>query len=585
VTDGTPLSTAAESPHVLREYAFIADGRRGALVGPRGDIAWLCVPRWDSPAVFASLVGGHGSYAVTPRETHVWGGWYEPGTLIWNSHWVTTSTTIECREALAAPADPDRAVVLRRIESPDDGPARVEVMLDLRADFGRRRAEVRRGDDGRWTIETGDVHARWSGLPEALVDGNGVLRASLELGPGEHRDLVLEVGDRPLGEPVEPGPAWRATEEYWRESVPALEGAVGRRDARHAYAVLRGLTTPGGGMVAAATLGLPERAEAGRNYDYRYVWLRDQAYAALAVSVDEPLPLFDEYIEVSTARVLEHGGDIAPAYAVDGSLPPREHTLDLPGYPGGNDVVGNWVRDQFQLDAPGELLQLFASAARHDRLTKDGAAAVGLLVDVIERRWQEPDAGIWELEPAWWTQSRLACVGGLRAIARHLPRARADRADDLADTILDVTSRRALSAEGVWQRRPDHPGLDASLLLPPVRGALPPTDPRSLATLKAVEDDLAEDGYLYRNRPDDRPLGEAEGAFLLCGFAMSLAHHAAGHEVDAFRWFERQRAATGPAGILAEEFDVRQRQLRGNAPQGFVHAILLECAQRLGPGG
>jgi GH15 family glucan-1,4-alpha-glucosidase len=335
-------------------------------------------------------------------------------------------------------------------------------------------------------------------------------------------------------------------------------------------------------MVAAPTLGLPERAEAGRNYDYRYLWLRDQAYAGLAVSVREPLPLLSEFVDVTTARVLEHGGDLAPAYSVTGALPPHESTLDLPAYPGGADVVGNWVRGQFQLDTPGEILQLYAAAARHDLLTADDARAADLLVDVIARRWQEPDAGIWELDPDWWTHSRLACVGGLRRTAEQLSGPVADRADHLADVILAETSRRCLSPEGVWQRRPGRHELDASLLLPGVRGALSPQDPRTLATIAALEKDLSADGYLYRNRPDDRPLGQAEGAFLLCGFAMSLAHWGAGHDVEAFRWFERQRAAAGPAGLFAEEFDVEQQQLRGNLPQGFVHALLLECAQRLG---
>ncbi|NUO33623.1 MAG: glycoside hydrolase family 15 protein [Dermatophilaceae bacterium] len=568
--------------HVLRDYSFVADGHRGALIGPRGDVAWMCVPRWDSPAAFASLVGGRGGYTVTPVDAYVWGGAYEPGSLVWRSHWVTNDTTIESREALAVPADPHRAVLLRRVLMPDTEGARVAVSLDLRADFGNTPAEARRDEQGHWLLTAGDLRARWSGLPEARADDDGVLRGEIYLAAGEHRDLVLEVSDRPLDDPVDAEQAWRATEHWWREQVPALENVVGRRDARVAYAVLRGLTTPGGGMVAAPTLGLPERAEAGRNYDYRYVWLRDQAYAGLAVSVEEPLPLLPELVDVTTARVLEHGTDLAPAYGVTGGLPPHESTLDVPAYPGGAAVVGNWVRGQFQLDTPGELLQLYAAAARHDLLTSEDAKAAEVLVDTIDQRWRKPDAGIWELDPDWWTHSRLACVGGLRRFAEQVPGELAGRAEDLADAILAETSRRCLSPDGVWLRRPRHHELDASLLLPGIRGALAPQDPRSLATIAAVEEDLSADGYLYRNRPDDRPLGEAEGAFLLCGFAMTLAHWGAGHDVEAFRWFERQRAAAGPAGLFAEEFDVEQQQLRGNLPQGFVHALLLECSQRLG---
>ena len=569
------------SPHVLRDYAFLADGHRGALVGPRGDIAWMCVPRWDSAALFASLVGGGGSYQVAPAGTYVWGGWYEPGSLVFRSHWTTTSSTVDCHEALAAPADPERAVVLRRVEAVD-GPARVEVSLDLRADYGRKKSSVRQDDDGSWLIRTGDVRARWSGAADARPDEDGVLRLELDLEAGRHHDLVLEVGVGDPGEPVDADRAWDATRAWWASAVPQFSGSAAPLDSRHSYAVLRGMSTPGGGMIAAPTLGLPERAEAGRNYDYRYVWLRDQAYAGIAVSVEEPHPLLDEYLAVTTARVLEHGAEVAPAYTVTGDPPPTEDRLKLPGYPGGADVVGNWVRQQFQLDSLGEMLQLYAAGGRHDHLGPEDARAMLEIIGVIEQRWDAPDAGVWELDDAWWSHSRLACVAGLRAAAPYLAHGDLARATGLADHLLAETSARCLSADGVWQQRADRPGLDASLLLPPVRGALPPDDPRSLATLAAIERDLTQDGYVYRNRPDDRPLGEAEGAFLMCGFAMSLAHLAAGDVTRAFRWFERQRAASGPAALLSEEFDVTQRQLRGNIPQGFVHAMLLETSQRLG---
>lgn len=172
-------------------------------------------------------------------------------------------------------------------------------------------------------------------------------------------------------------------------------------------------------------------------------------------------------------------------------------------------------------------------------------------------------------------------MAGLRAIATHRTPAAATRLSGLADRLLAETTRRGTDARGAWQRAPGRPGTDAALLLPPVRGALPAADPRTPATLPAVRTDLCEDGYVYRFAPDDRPLGEAEGAFLLCGFVMALACWHQGNRVEAFRWFERTRTACGPPGLLAEEYDVRQRQLRGNLPQAFVHALLLETAHRL----
>jgi GH15 family glucan-1,4-alpha-glucosidase len=141
-----------------------------------------------------------------------------------------------------------------------------------------------------------------------------------------------------------------------------------------------------------------------------------------------------------------------------------------------------------------------------------------------------------------------------------------------------------LHRSGRWQRSASDERLDAALLLPPLRGAIAASDPRTLATLRAYTDELTQDGYAYRYRPDERPLGQAEGAFLLCGFILSLALAEQGDAVAAGRWFERNRAACGPPGLLSEEFDVEQRQLRGNLPQAFVHALLLECAATLGDG-
>ena len=151
-------------PHVLREYAFLGDGHRGALCDPRGNIAWLCAPRWNDPAVCSTLVGGRGSYAVTPKERYVWGGSYEPGTLIWRNRWVTsTNSVIESREALAYPGEQDRLLLLRRIGALDHD-AKVEVVLDLRSDFGRlSMRQLHRDEDGVWTARTGDLYVRWTG--------------------------------------------------------------------------------------------------------------------------------------------------------------------------------------------------------------------------------------------------------------------------------------------------------------------------------------------------------------------------------------------------------------------------------------
>ncbi|MEW2294955.1 glycoside hydrolase family 15 protein [Streptomyces sp. NPDC006743] len=576
------MSTTSFPPHALHDYALLADGERGALIGQDGAVNWLCAPTWHDDAVFASLIGGRGVYAVTPRGRYVPGGYYEEGTLIRRSRWITTDGVIECREALAFPGERDRLVLLRRLMAVD-GTAHVRVVLDAHADYGRAPSSVpHRDDDGVWHVNSGRHRLRWQGAPTATVRAEG-LTADLVLAPGEHHDLVLECSDAPLPRtPPRAGHAWAATEQAWRESVPALDRTVAPGDARRAYAVLRGLTTHGGGMVAAATTSLPERAEAGRNYDYRYVWIRDQSLAGQAAAAADAPELLDAAVRFVRERLLDDGPGLAPAYTVHGRPVPGQRELDLPGYPGGSSRIGNHVEKQFQLDCFGEALLLFAAAERAGRLDTDGRRAAEVAVRAIAERWREPDAGIWELDPEHWTHSRLTCVAGLRALAAAAPRAAGTgTCDRLADTLLAHTAATSVHPDGHWQRTPDDPKADAALLLPPLRGALPADDPRTRATLAACRDQLAQDHFMYRFRHDDRPLEEAEGAFLLCGFAMALAEHQQGNETDAYRWFERNRGACGSSGLYAEEFDVAQRQLRGNLPQAFVHALLLEAAARL----
>jgi GH15 family glucan-1,4-alpha-glucosidase len=572
-------------PHVLREYALLADGERGAVVGPRGDITWMCAPRWDSPAVFAAMIGGPGGYAVTPVGRFVWGGYYEEDTLIWRSRWVTDDGIVECREALAFPGDEHRAVLLRQVHAVD-APARVQVALQPRAEFGRRAFTGLSRDGDVWTGHTGDLHIRWTGARAARPRGgrgDQALTFELELPAGGRHDLVLEICDGALpDDPVDVADAWRATEAAWKGSLPRLDNSLAPRETRHSYAVLRGLTSRGGGMVAAATTSLPERAEAGRNYDYRYVWIRDQCFTGQAVAAAGPHPLLDDAVRFVSARLLEHGDELAPAYTTLGGPVPDQHNLNLPGYPGGFDRVGNWVNKQFQLDAFGESLLLFAAAARHDRLDNDGWRAVETAAAAIGRRWSEPDAGIWEIDDRPWTHSRLICAAGLRAVAAVRPSS-GKSADwlALADRVVADTAAHALHPTGRWQRSPDDEGLDGALLLPALRGALPAEDPRTTSTLRAYLDELTLDGYAYRFRQDDRPLPDAEGSFLLCGFLTALALQQQGQTVEAMSWFERTRAACGPPVLYTEEFDADQHQLRGNLPQAFVHALMLEASVRL----
>jgi GH15 family glucan-1,4-alpha-glucosidase len=347
-------------------------------------------------------------------------------------------------------------------------------------------------------------------------------------------------------------------------------------------AVLHGLTAPTGATVAAATTALPERAEAGRNYDYRYAWIRDTCYVGRAGAKVGDERLFDGTVRWVGERLLTYGPDTKPAYAIDGSdVPPMRH-LGVPGYPGGSDVVGNQVGSQFQLDLFGEALLLLGLAAELDRLDAELWKAAELAISAIARRHGEKESGIWEIEPDHWTHSRLICVAGLRSIAQSgAPVKWRTQALGLADQLLSQADRTGLHESGRWQRSPSDERVDASLLLSEIRGALPPDDPRSEATRQAVLSDLCQDGYLYRYADPDVDLGSDEGAFLICNFWMALAKLRSHDVRGAAQWFERTRASCSSSGLFSEEFDVEQRQLRGNIPQAFVHALLVEAAAEL----
>ena len=580
-------TTTDDTPHELRDYVLLADGQRGALLGPDGGISWLCFPSWSDPAVFAGLLGSGGGYSVAPVDRHVYGGYYEGGTLIWRQRWVTTDGVVETREALAYPGQPGCAVLLRRIMGVD-GAVPLAMHLQLASDYGRTVADRWRKAGGSWLCQLPRVHGRFTMTPTTVAtprQRRGQLEMEFTLRPGEAVDLALELSRSSFddADPINIEDAWRSTERAWFVGLPTCEGVPARRDVRHSFAVLRGLTSDSGATVAAATTSLPERAEAGRNYDYRYGWIRDTCYIGQAgAAIDGAEQLLDDAVRWVSSRLLADGDDTKPAYCVDGSLVPEPRQLGLPGYPGGSDVIGNQVRNQFQLDLFGEALLLFAKAAARDRLDGDAWEAAHVAVRAIEKRSDDKEAGIWEIEPNLWTHSRLVCIAGLRAIAEYGgSRNWKTTALSLADGLLSVADRTSLHPSGRWQRAPNDPRVDASLLLSEVRGAVPARDPRSTSTRQAVIDDLCDDDYLYRYAEPGQVLGENEGAFLICNFWMSLACLKGGDRTDGAQWFERTRASCSTSGLFSEEYDVAQRQLRGNLPQAFVHALLIECAGEL----
>lgn len=569
---------------ILREQALIADGERGAVIGPRGEIEWLCVPRFDSEPVFSTLLGGLGHYTIAPTDPwNIWEGAYEPGSLIWHGTWVDSDAEIDCINALAYPAKHDTVVILRKVRAVSNT-ARLSVSLRLASGFDQQALTDLQMKDGVWQGNLNDLKMRWQGAPEAKVGHEGELVFDLELPEGQERLFVLEIGRGNLPTVAADGEnLLEETRIAWQRVVSSLPRPGNSDDIRQSYAVLAGLTSHTHGMVAAATMSLPEHEKGYRNYDYRYVWIRDQCYTGQALAALGDNPLFESALTFVTQRVLEDGSQLKPAYCVDGGSVPSQRHVGLAGYPGGSDVAGNLVHQQFQLDTFGELLNLYSCAARLDRMTDRLWRAVEVCVRAIENCWQVPDNGVWELEAETWVHSRLACIAGLKNISQYAQMPLRLRCEELAERILRDIASYGVNQEGAWRQRPGVEETDAAILLPLARGVLPSFDSRTIATINAVQRDLARDGHLYRFRHPGSELGDAEGAFTVCGFMMVLTLIQNRDIPSAVYYYVHAKKSAANSGLFTEEVEVNTHQLRGNLPQAFVHAFFIEATLKLAP--
>ena len=433
------------------------------------------------------------------------------GQLIWRSRWVTNDGIIECREALAFPGDPHRAVLLRRIIA-RRGHGAVSVALDPRAGFGRHRAAAASHRTTRhWTAGRRRCTCAGPATRAAPAPGQTGTGADwpLTLMLGRARTTTWSWRSRPpvRDRPPDPSLAWTPPSGLGARRSRAGAAAPPPRDARHAYAVLRGLTSAGGGMVAAATTSLPERAEAGRNYDYRYVWIRDQCYAGQAVAAAGADPLLDDAVRFVTDRLLDHGPELSPAYTVDGGAGPRPAHARPARLPGRH----RHGRQLGQPAVPARRLRRGAAAVRRRRRgTTASTPTPGGRPD-RRRRHRRPleRARRRDLGARRPTLDPQPADLRRRAARRRRAAARRRRAADwlaLADTILADTASACVHPAGRWQRSPDDPGAR--------RRAAAAGDPRRAARrrpahhrhLAPVPRDLTEDGYAYRFRHDERPL-------------------------------------------------------------------------------
>jgi GH15 family glucan-1,4-alpha-glucosidase len=599
----------------IADYAFLSDCHTGALVAPDGSVDWLCVPAFDSPSIFGSLVDREsGSFRFGPYGIfHPIARAYVPGTNVLETTWRTRSGYLVVRDALTMgptaaddlvtphtrpPVDADADhMVVRTIECVA-GTAEVELTCDPAFDYGRAPAQ--------WTITDGERHvaeARGDGRTVRMrsdlavgVEGNR-LRGRHTLAEGERVFCVLSWGD-PASEPRTVDEATehlRNTVAFWRNWIASSRMPDHRwREALQRSALaIKGLTyMPTGATVAALTTSLPETPGGQRNWDYRYAWMRDSTFTLRALHYLLLDWEADEFMQFVADLEPTEDGSLQIMYGVDGRRDLPESTRDeLSGYEGAWPVrIGNGAYDQKQNDVYGAVLDsILLHTVHSQRLPRRLWPVIESQAEGATRVWQNPDQGIWEArgEPRHYVSSKLMCWVALDRAAK-LGEIRGDAektatwrkvADEIRADILD----RGVSDRGVLRQHYDTDALDASTLLAAILGFLPPSDERLRNTVKAIAEELTEDGFVLRYRTDETDDGMSgkEGTFTICSFWLASALAMIG-EVDRARdLMDRLLRVASPLGLYAEEFDTGTGRHLGNFPQAFSHLALMEAAGRI----
>jgi alpha,alpha-trehalase len=611
-----PQSAAAPSPFPpIADYSFLSNCHTGALIAPDGAIDWLCVPSFDAPSVFGSLLDRQaGSFRFGPFGiNHPADREYEPGTNVLVTYWQTPRGWIVVRDALTMgprdhedeitpharpPADDDGDHMLVRTVECLEGSVEVELVCEPVLDYGRTAAEWNLVDGGRAMADaTGGGQTIRLVSDLALGIEGGRVRGRHVLSAGDRAYCALSWAEQLVApkDVAEADERMAATRRFWRDwlSRARIPDHRFREPIQRSALAIKGLTyMPTGSTVAALTTSLPETPGGERNWDYRYTWMRDTTFTLQALHWLNLDWEADEFMEFVADLEPTEDGSLQIMYGIDGRRDLTESTLDhLSGYAGARPVrIGNGAFDQRQNDVFGAVLDsILLHTRKSERLPRRLWPIVLSQAECATKVWREPDQGIWEARGApqhyvssklmgWVALDRASQLAEIRGDPEQAATWRAT-ADEIRADILE----HGVTEHGVLRQHYDTDSLDASVLLAAIFDFLPGEDERLRATVTAIAEELTENGFVLRYRTDetDDGLSGKEGTFLICSFWLVSALAIVGELQQARDLMEKLLRIGSPLGLYAEEFDADTGRHLGNFPQAFSHLALLDAAARI----
>jgi GH15 family glucan-1,4-alpha-glucosidase len=586
----------------IEDYALIGDTHTAALVGKDGSIDWLCVPRFDSPACFAALLGTreNGRWIITPDEPVLRvTRRYRPGTLVLETEMETANGIVLLIDAM--PPRQEQPLVVRVVQGMT-GKVAMRMELVIRFDYGSTVPWVTRADGSLQAIAGPEALSLWSRVHAHGEGMTTVANFTVAEGQEESFELAWYPSHQQPPRPLAALWAVEDTEHFWLDWVAACEyEGPWKEEVTRSLLTLKALTyAPTGGIVAAPTTSLPETLGGNRNWDYRYCWLRDATLtlmSLLGAGFQEEARSWRDWLLRAVA------GDVSKIQIMYG--PGGERRLDeweadqLPGYENSSPVrIGNAAAGQFQLDVYGEVMDALHQA-RCDKVIEEKAGwdLQKALLEFLETGWQEPDDGIWEVRGPrrHFTHSKVmawvAFDRGVQAVERFELDGPVERWRQIRDRIhAEVCEKGWNESVGAFTQYFGCNDLDASVLMIPLVGFLPPDDPRVASTVRAIESTLLKDGFVMRYQTGEGDstvdgLSGREGAFLACSFWLVDNYALLGRKAEAEELFNRLIGLSNDVGLLSEEYDPVAKRLVGNFPQAFSHIALVNSARSLASEG